>query len=82
MVCSATQYAAESYINEPEEGARKIPGLGFVNFEIYPYFKESLRSEIESFWCKGKLYLLKDGEAIYINNDKISVFVEERLITN
>ena len=80
MVCSKTQTAAEFYINEPEEGASKIPGLGLVNFEIYPHFDESLQEEITKLWKLGKLYLLKDGEAILVENEKTVVLGEERVI--
>ncbi|MBN1162405.1 Type 1 glutamine amidotransferase-like domain-containing protein [Patescibacteria group bacterium] len=81
MVCSKTQNAAEFYINEPEEGASAIPGLALVDFEIYPHFNENIKEEIESLWKKGSLYLLKDGEAIVVNNGVVTVLGEERVIS-
>lgn len=81
MVCSKMQHAAEFYINEPEEGASDIPGLGLVDFEIYPHFNENIEDEIRSLWERGKLYLLKDGEAIVVNNGVVTVLGEERVIS-
>jgi dipeptidase E len=80
MICSKTQYSSEWYIGEEEPGASLIPGLGLVDFEIYPHFQDELRPEIERKWTKGKLYLLKDGEVITIVDDKIEVLGEERII--
>lgn len=80
MVCSKTQKAAEFYIGEPEKGASKIPGLGLVDFELYPHFKEELREPINSLWESGSLYLLKDGEAISVEDEEVKILGEERII--
>jgi len=81
MVCSETQKAAEFYINEPEEGASKIPGLGIVPFEMYPHFREELRAPITELWNAGDLYLLSDGEAISVLGENIIVHGDKRLLT-
>lgn len=80
MVCAKTQYSAEWFIGEEEPGAGLIPGLGYVDFEIYPHFGEHLRPEIERRWKKGKLVLLKNGEVITKVDDKIEILGEERII--
>jgi len=80
MVCSKTQFASELYIGEPERGASLLPGLGYIDFEIYPHFTDDLKPELERLWKKGKLYLIKDGEAIVKDKDKVTVLGKERII--
>lgn len=82
MVCSNTLYIAENYIGEPEPGVSFIPGLGLIDFEIYPHYQDELHPQIQELWQSqsGKLYLLKDGEAITVDGDKIHVLGEERVI--
>lgn len=80
MVCSKTQNVGEWYLGEPEPGASHIPGLGLVDFEIYPHYQDELYPEIDKHWQKGKLCLLKNGEAITIDNEIITILGEERFI--
>lgn len=72
MICSNTLNVAEWFIGEEEPGASVIPGLGYLDFEIYPHFEESLYTRIEKMWKIGTLSLLKDGEAIIYNNGKLT----------
>lgn len=58
----------------------KIPGLGFIDFEIYPHFTETLLKPIEHLWKEGKLYLLKDGEALSVHNGTITVLGTIRVL--
>lgn len=78
MACSPTQSASDWYLREPELGAELIPGLGLIDFEIYPHYDESLLPEIEKHWHKGKLALLKDGEVITRIDNKITWLGKER----
>lgn len=80
MVCSRTQNVIEWYIGEEEPGASVIPGLGLVDFEIYPHYEESLLPKIQEQWKSGTLYLLKNGEAITVVDGKVTVLGEERKI--
>ncbi len=80
MVCAKTQYVSEWYPNEEEPGSSLTPGLGFIDFEIFPHFEEHLLPEIKKHWRKGTLYLLKNGEAITVINGTMRVLGEERKI--
>ncbi len=80
MICAPTQYSAEWFIGEEEPGASLLPGLGLIDFEIYPHFEDKLKPKIEKKWKEGKLCLLKDGEAVVVDGDKVKIFGEERFI--
>jgi len=79
MVCSKTQFCAEVG-DDKEIGASLLPGLGYIDFEIFPHFTDEKRPQIEKDWKYGKLYLLKDGEAITFVDGKVEVLGEERII--
>lgn len=80
MVCSTTQRVGEWYLGEPEPGAGVIPGLGLIDFEIYPHYEDDLLSEIKMHWKAGELYLLKNGEVITVEDGKVDVLGETRII--
>jgi dipeptidase E len=83
MVCSKTQYASE-FLGDLESGASLIPGLGYLDFEISPHYTDEKYEEIKKIWKqKGKcdLYLLKDGEAITLEDGKTEILGETRIIT-
>lgn len=73
MVTSKTSSACSWYVGEEDALMREWPceGIGLVSFEMYPHFKEELRPVIEKNWQKGDLYLLKDGDALIIEAEKI-----------
>jgi dipeptidase E len=81
MICATTQNASDWYLGEPEPGANLLPGLGLIDFEIYPHYEDKLLPEIDQHWKKGKLYLLKNGEAITVVNGKVTVLGEERVLS-
>lgn len=81
MITGETLNIAEWYIGENEYGASSIPGLGLVDFDIYPHYEESLYEEIKNNYKGKKLYLLKNGEEIVVDGNNIKVFGEERCIT-
>ena len=55
MVCAKTQSLSDWYLDEPEPGASLLPGLGLINFEIYPHYEDELLPEIKKRWVGGKL---------------------------
>ena len=80
MICAKTQSLADWYIGETEPGASLIPGLGLIDFEIYPHYEDNLYDEINKRWTKDKLFLLKNGEVITVLGEKIEVLGEKRII--
>ncbi len=74
MVMSDIQDASSWYVGEPEPEAIDIPGLGYVDFQIYPHIKPSMVGRIkEKRNLKLEYYLLKDGQAISVNGKKILI---------
>ncbi|MBL7036656.1 Type 1 glutamine amidotransferase-like domain-containing protein [Candidatus Microgenomates bacterium] len=82
MIASKTLNVAEWYIDEYERGAKHIPGLNLVDFDMYPHYNEDQYDEIKNEYGGKKLYLLKDGEAILVDGEKVELLGEERLIVN
>ncbi len=82
MIVGKTLDVTGWYIKENEYGANVIPGLGLVDFEIYPHYKEEYLAEIKNHYKGKKLYLLKDGEEIVVEDHKITVIGEERIIAS
>jgi len=84
MITSKSLSVTEWYIGEAEHGAAVIPGLGLVDFEIYPHFQADQEEEIKKLREENQtgmpLYLLKDGEAITIEGSSFEIFGEERKI--
>lgn len=60
-------------ISDAEHGAGVIPGLSLVDFEIFPHYQDQHYSEIEKNFRSGKMYLLKDGDAITVKGDKVKL---------
>lgn len=81
MVTAKTLDVAEWYIGEQEPGARLLPGLGLVDFDIYPHYQEDLYKQIRENYKGNKMFLLKDGEEIIVEDDQLKVVGEERIIT-
>jgi dipeptidase E len=81
MIMSKTLETPVWYIGEEDKLAQGMTGLNYVNFEIYPHYQDKYYNEINSLWKNGDLYLLKDGEYIYINNENISFSSTKRLIS-
>lgn len=82
VATSGEQTISEWYIGEDEPGADCIPGLGLVDFEIYPHYEDNLYDEVKKRFKGKKLYLLKNGEEIIVEDGKVEVIGEERIITN
>lgn len=83
MICSPTLDICEWYIGETEIGASAIPGLGLVDFDIYPHFEyaEDKLDEIKRRYKGNKMYFLKNGEEIIVEDRKVHVNGEERIFT-
>ena len=80
MVTSKNLGITEWYLGEEEPGASVIPGLGLVDFEIYPHYEDSMYDEIKKCYKGNKLYLLKNGEEVLVEEGKVKVLGEERVI--
>jgi len=80
MATSNQLNTTEWYFGEGEPGASVIPGLGLVDFEIYPHYEESMLEYIKKHYQGKKLYLLKNGEEVLVEDNKVRVLGEERII--
>ena len=81
MITAKNLNIAELCIGDIERGAGVIPGLGLVDFDIYPHYEDKLFNEIKEIYKGKKLYLLKDGEEIVWEDGKAVVSGEERIIS-
>lgn len=81
MITAPTLGVASWYIGETDAVAKNFSGLGLVDFDIYPHYEESMLEEIKKNYQGKKLYLLKNGEEILVEDDKITVQGEERIIS-
>lgn len=80
MICAKTQNSSEWYLGEPEPGASLVSGLGLIDFKIYPHYETNLLPQIKKHWKHGELYLLKNGEAITVVDDKVDVLGKKRVL--
>lgn len=80
MITGKSMDYLEWYIGENEHGAGCIPGLGLVDFTFYPHYKDEYLEEIKEKSKDKKTYLVKDGEAVIVEDGKVTVFGEERFI--
>lgn len=69
---------AEWFIDEPEKDASKEKGLGYLEFEIYPHYRDELLPAIKQHKKKDqKIILLRDGQAVGVEDSEITFFGEE-----
>lgn len=80
MVLSKTQTINGWYPNEVDLGASTIEGLGLIDFEIFPHYKDEYLPLLQKNWRNGTLYALKNGEAITVVDGEVSVLGIERKI--
>jgi peptidase E len=80
MVAGKTLQAATFGFVDGERGADNIKPMELVDFDIFPHYDEKFLSKIKKNYNGGKLYLLKDGEEIIVEDGKITVIGEERII--
>lgn len=81
MVTAPTLHSAEVYLDEVEPGVGIFPGLGLVDFDFYPHYKEGTLDQIKKNYKGSKMYLVKNGEAITVENSKVTILGDERLIS-
>src|SRR3989344_6081088 len=80
MITAKTLDVAEWYPGEPEIGSHYLPGLGLVDFDIFPHYEDTLLPELKKWYRGNKMYLLKNGEAIAVENKKVTVLGQTRVI--
>lgn len=80
MITGPSMDYLEWYIGENEHGAGCIPGLNLVDFTFYPHYKEEYFDKIKNKSKDKKTYLVKDGETIIVEDQKIKVLGKERLL--
>jgi len=66
---------------DSERGAEEIKPMNLVDFDIYPHFEDQLLPKIKENYKGKKLYLLKDGEEIIVEDGKVTIIGEERVVT-
>lgn len=82
MVTGSSLNVCDWYIGETERGASYMPALKLVDFDIYPHYSDDLYSKINEKYDGKKMYLLKNGEEVIVEDDKVRVVGEERIIFN
>ncbi len=80
MITGPDLRVCDWYIDENEKGASNIPSLNLVDFDIYPHYDDIHLEKIKENYKGNKLYLLKNGEEIIVEDGKVTVIGEERII--
>jgi peptidase E len=80
MIFSPEQTLAGWEINGETPERDIPPGLGLINFEIFPHYDESLLPEIKKLWVQGALWLLKNGDVIVVNGEKTTVLGQKNVL--
>jgi len=81
VITGSSLQVPEWDISDNEIGAAVIPTLKLVDFDIYPHYENTLYDEIKKRYRGNKLYLLKNGEAVIVENASVRVIGEERIIS-
>jgi peptidase E len=81
MVTAPDIKITEWYSGEEEYGAGVIPGLSLVNFDVWPHYEENMLPDIKKHYRGKKLYLLKNGEEVIVEDAIVKVIGEERIFT-
>lgn len=83
VVMAQNLESAEWFLGDPEPGASQIPGLGYLDFQIYPHYRDELLDQIKQHKPDGETYyLLKDGQAIGYEDGEINLFGEGIVVLN
>lgn len=80
MVTASTLDIVEGIPYEREIGASVIPGLGLVDFDFFPHYQDEYYDGIKQSYHGKKLYLVKNGEQLIVEDNQIKVIGEERII--
>ncbi len=81
LLCNDSEMVEWDFVDN-EKGASAIKPLGLVDFDVYPHYEDELYDKIKTNYKGKKLYLLKNGEEIIVEDDKVTIVGEERVITN
>lgn len=81
MVAGKTLQVSAWRFVDGERGAKEIGPMNLVDFDIFPHFQDEYLPEIREKYKGEKLYLLKDGEEIIVEDGKITVIGEERIVS-
>jgi len=81
MICGQTLQICDWFPGDEEPGAGIFPGLKLVNFDLFPHYNDDALEIIRKEYTGKALYLLKDGEEIIVDDGKVEVVGETRLIT-
>ncbi len=80
MVAGQTLQVSSFGFVDNERGTEVIKPLRLVNFDIFPHFQDKYLRKIRARYTGKKIYLLKDGEEIIVDDGRITVIGEERII--
>jgi peptidase E len=80
MVAGQSLEISEYGFTDNEIGAGSIEPMKLVSFDIFPHYSDEFYDNIKQQYTGNKIYLLKDGEQILVDGDKIEVQGEERII--
>jgi peptidase E len=80
MVAGQSLEISEYGFTDNEIGAGSIEPMKLVSFDIFPHYSDEFYDNIKQQYTGHKIYLLKDGEQILVDGDKIEVQGEERII--
>lgn len=81
LLCNDSNMIEWDFVDD-ERGASVVKPLGLLDFDIYPHYEESLYEKIKKGYTGKKLYLLKNGEEIIVEDNKVTLVGEERIIEN
>jgi dipeptidase E len=82
MITSLNQEVSEWFLRDQEPGAAFIPGLDLVDFQFYPHYTDDLYDAVKAKYTGKKMYLVKDGDVVLVENGLIKVLGEEIILTN
>lgn len=82
MVAGQTLQISNWLSVDGERGSENMEPMKLVKFDIFPHYQDSYLSKIKGKYKGPKLYLLKDGEEVIVEDNKVTLIGEERIISN
>lgn len=80
LIVGSSLDIAEWYPGDEEAGASFIPTLELIPFDIYPHYDDSMLPTIQENYHGINMYLLKNDEALIVEDEKITVVGEARIV--
>ena len=75
MIWSKSLEIAQWYPGGEEPGASKVPGIGLLDFQIFPHYQEGMLEVIRENKLKDQEYwLLKNGQAMSYEDGEIKTY--------